>query len=646
MSRYSSDRQSLSGANERTSSGRSREDYSDRGKHDRRDSSSRGTYRRNEYTENRDHGFRDRPRREYSRDDHDHGSPDAPRPAPPTGPKRSAPSTRPAPAQVSSNGATSISNPLGGKQDRSSPSEQLVQLVCDWSASVSKQAAAQLRKDEQNKFYEQREESYQRLKKSQRNDYPSISQQHEQFRDRAKADLDTATKDYESHKNKTLELADKFAMVIHTALPETMAVQRSGSLSEVDRNTVEKNIMDAFHSKWNNCQQKLDNNIKRLGDNSYGLEVMKRELEIVKREKTSQKEELEVVKREQISQKEELEVVKKEQTSQKEELAALKLAWDKEREELRRERHELWSAWAKERSELTSAWAKERSELTSASAKERSELTAVWEEERSKLTSALEGEANGLQSLKSDLDRLRDRATQLECATRVLDNDVFDRWWDFVDNQLPIITKDMEEIKAMPRPAADTAGGATHVCDGAKAAEKLQAEFSGLQAQVTSLSRQGSAADIQAKITPHLDAIIGSFGQLIDGVKNRLAFLENASRGQFKDGFKQLAEELMQKHTSLRSEVQQKFDQLDLIITQLDSQYQNITTKQMADRIAQYYHSTQPLTEQIYTDIRQVAKRQDRMEEHIKSISEEPRHKRPRMTPNAGMQPMPNGHGS
>ncbi|KAL8365777.1 hypothetical protein RB595_004521 [Gaeumannomyces hyphopodioides] len=618
MSRYASDRQSLSGANERSSSGRTRDDYPDRGHRARRDSSSRGTYRRDDYQENRDHAFRDRPRREYSRDDHDHGSPDAPRP-PPTCPRRSAPSTRPAPAQVSSSGMTSTSSRLGGNQDGSLPPEQLVKLVCDLAASVSRQSAAQLQRDEREKFYKQREESYQRLKKSQQSDYPSIGQQHEQFRNRAKVDLDAAVKEYEAQKNNTLELADKLAKVIYKALPETMAVQGPVSVSETDRVAMEKNIMVAFQSKWNNCQQRVDNNAKKLADCSHDLAAVKTELKALK---SSAAKELDGYKEESNSRL-------AQQKLQHEELAALKSAWDKEREELR-------SMWAKERSELTSVWEQERSNLTS-----------VWEQERSKLTSVLKRETDGLQSLKSDMDKLGDRVTQLECATRVLDNDVFDRWWDFVDNQLPILAKDMDEIKkTMSRPAADTAGGATHACDGAKAAEQLQAKVNVLQAQVTSLSRPGSTADFLEKIQPHLDALINSFGRLIDDVKNRLAVLENASRSQPKDGLKQFAEELEQKHTSLKSEVQQKFDQLSLMITQLDSQYQNINTKHMVDQIAQYYHSTQPLSEQIYTEIRQVAKRQDRVEEHVKSISEEPRHKRPRMTPNTTTQPVPNGHGS
>lgn len=622
MSRYASDRQSLSGANERSSSGRTREDYPDRGHRPRRDSGSRGTYRRDEYQDNRDHASRDRPRREYSRDDHDRGSPDSPRSAlpPPTGHRRSAPSARPAPAQASSSGMVSTSNPLGGNQEATSPPEQLVKLVSDLAASVSRQSAAQLRRDEREKFYKQREESYQRLKKSQQSDYPSIGQQHEQFRNRAKVDLDTAVKEYEAHKNNTLELADKLARVIHKALPEIMAAQGPGSVSEADRDSVEKNIMAAFHSKWNNCQQKVDNNLKKLEDCSHDLEAVKKELKALKSSAAKKLDgHMEEPKSRLVQQK-----------SQHEELAALRSAWDKEKEELR-------SVWERERDELSSAWAKERSELTS-----------VWEQERSKLTSALKRETGGLQSLKSDTDKLGDRVTQLECATRVLDNDVFDRWWDFVDNQLPILTKDMDEVKKiMSQQAADTARGAAHVCDSAKAAEQLQTKFNELQAQVTSLSRPGSTEDFQGKIRPHLDALITTFGCLIDDVKNRLAVLENSSRGQPKEGLKQeLAEELEQKHTSLRSELQQKFDQLSVMFTQLDSQYQNINTKHMIDQIAQYYHSTQPLSEQIYAEIRQVAKRQDRVEEHVKSISEEPRHKRPRMTLNTAMQPVPNGHGS
>lgn len=544
---------------------------------------------------------------------------------PPTGPRKSTThSTRPAPAQASSSGKPSTSSPSETHKDGGTPPEQLVKLVCDLTTSVSRQSAALLRRDEHARFYKQREESHKRLK-SKQPDYPSISQQHELLRNKAKSDLDAAAKEYDGHKHNTIQFADKLARTIYKALPETMAVRGPDPDYETKLAAVEKKITAEFDRKLGAFKQEFDSNLEACRQEfDRKLEARGQELEAVKTELKAYKS--------CAASKEELNSFLAQQKSQQEGLAALK------------------SAWGEERQELESTWEKQRRELES-----------TWEKERDELTSALKRERDVLESLHGEVDKLRDQVAHLlktqDETTRMLDMDVFEKWWEFVDNQLPVIKKDLDGLsKTVSRLAEDTAGAATHASDGAKAAEQLEPRFNELEARLTA---SNSTAALQQRLQPHFDKLIGVCGSLVEDVKgsvdqmgdrlaaanNRLAVLENASVNA-SVGKAELTQKLEQNHTSLRSEFDQKYNQLMVMVTQLDSQYQNINTKVMVEQIAQYYHSVWPINEQIHTEIQQVAKRQKEVEEHVKSFFEEPRHKRPRLTPNTAAQPVPNGHGS
>ncbi|KLU81617.1 hypothetical protein MAPG_00702 [Magnaporthiopsis poae ATCC 64411] len=569
-------------------------------------------------------------REQHDRGNRGHGEsvprgPVRPAAVPPTGPRKTTtPSTRPVPAQVSSSGKPSTSSPSETHKDGGTSPEQLVKLVCDLTASVSRQSAALLRRDEHSRFYKQREESYRRLK-SKQPDYPSISKQHEQYRNKAKSELDAAAKEYDAHKHNTIQFADKLARVIYKALPETIAVRGPDPDYETKLAAVEKKANAEFDRKLGAFKQEFDSNLEACRQEfDLKLEARGQELEAVTTELKAYKS--------CAASKEELNSFLAQQKSQQEELATLK------------------SAWVEAKQELESTWETQRRKLES-----------TWEKERDELTSALKRDRVGLETLHDEVDKLRDQVAHLlktqEETARMLDMDVFEKWWEFVDDQLPVIKKDLDRInKTVSRLAEDTAGAATHACDGAKAAEQLEPKLNELEARLTA---SNSTAALQQKLQPHFDKLISVCGSLVENVKrsvdqmgdrlaaanNRLAVLENASVNA-SAGKAELAQKLEQNHSSLRSEFDQKYSQLMVMVTQLDSQYQNINTKPMVEQIAQYYHNAWPINEQIHTEIQQVAKRQKEVEEHVKSMFEEPRHKRPRLTPNTAAQPVPNGHGS